>query len=160
VPFSPDPFDVPETAGIELSNQALEQILIGHMMTICGNANQIFRPLTMADFGIDGEIEFRNNDGQPSGRKIYVQLKCGGSHLRHRQRDATEVFDADARHLEYWTSQPVDVYLVIRDAEKKIRWMNVTRYLNDREDKTSRQISFSGNEVTTQQLWDVTDDYL
>ena len=147
--------EMDETAGMELSNQALEQILIGHIMTICGNANQIFRPITMADYGIDGEIEFRDNGGQSSGRKIYVHLKCGGSHLRHRQRDATEIFDAEQRHLEYWTSQPVDVYLVIRDAEKKIRWMNVTRYLSDREHDASRQIVFSGDEVTTQQLWEV-----
>jgi len=126
---------------------------------ICGNANQIFRPVTLADYGIDGEIEFRDNEGKASGRKIYVQLKCGGSRLRHRQRDETEVFDADERHLEYWTSQVVDVYLVIRDAERKIRWMNVTRYLNDRADKASRQIVFSGDEVTTEQLWRVRDIY-
>ena len=151
--------EMDETAGIELSNQALEQILIGHMMTICGNANQIFRPVTMADYGIDGEIEFRDNEGKPSGRKIYVQLKCGGSNLRHRQRDEAEVFDAKEQHLTYWTSQPVDVYLVIRDAEKTIRWMNVTRYLNDRENKASRQIVFSGEEVTTEQLWIVRDRY-
>ena len=61
--------------------------------------------------------------------------------------------------MEYWTSQPVDVYLVIRDAERKIRWMNVTRYLNDRADKASRQIVFSGDEVTTEQLWRVRDIY-
>lgn len=159
-PIARKVLEMDEAAGIELSNQALEQILIGHMMTICGNANQIFRPATMADYGIDGEIEFRDNQGQASGRKIYVQLKCGGSHLRHRQRDETEVFDAERRHLEYWTSQPVDVYLVIRDSEKAIRWMNVTRYLVSREDRTSRQIVFDGEEVTTEQMWQVRDRYL
>jgi len=36
------------------------------------------------------------------------------------------------RHLEYWVSQPVDVYLVIRQTDEvsgggSIRWMNLTR---------------------------------
>ncbi|APZ96748.1 TIR domain-containing protein [Fuerstiella marisgermanici] len=152
--------EMDETAGIELSNQALEQILIGHMLTICGNANQIFRPTVMADYGIDGEVEFRDTQGNASGRKIYVQLKCGGSHLRHRKHDDNEVFDAETRHLEYWVNQPVDVYLVIRDAEKKIRWMNVSQYLRDREDKKSRQIIFGGNQLDTEELWLARDRHL
>ncbi|WP_295881052.1 TIR domain-containing protein [uncultured Thiohalocapsa sp.] len=38
-----------ETATRALDTQALEQILIGHMMATCGEANQVFRPVTMAD---------------------------------------------------------------------------------------------------------------
>ena len=76
-----------ERATRELDTQALEQILIGHMMAICGEANQIFRPVSMFDYGIDGEVEFRDSDGQPSGRKIYVQLKSGGPYLRTRKGD-------------------------------------------------------------------------
>ena len=49
----------------------------------------------------------------------------------------------DERHLSYWVSQPVDVYLVIRQTDETgggqiIRWMNVTRYLKARKDKQSR----------------------
>ena len=58
-----------ETAARELDSQALEQILIGHMMAVCGEANQIFRPTTMFDHGIDGEVEFKDNDGGASGRR-------------------------------------------------------------------------------------------
>ncbi|MCH8882185.1 MAG: hypothetical protein IIA41_01655 [SAR324 cluster bacterium] len=32
-------------------------------------------------------MEFKDNDGKASGRKIYVQLKSGDSHLRTLQRD-------------------------------------------------------------------------
>src|SRR5258708_38168295 len=46
-----------QTATRELDTQALEQILIGHMMAIAGEANQIFRPVTMFDCGIDGDGE-------------------------------------------------------------------------------------------------------
>ena len=157
--------EMDETAGIELSNQALEQILVGHMMTICGNANQIFRPVTMAECGIDGEIEFRDNTGKPSGRKIYVSLSNAGSafSLLWVDREGPEAYpvvDAEERQLEYWAKQPVDVYLVIRDAAKTIRWMNVTRYLNDRADNTSRKIVFEGEEVHTLGLWEVRDLYV
>lgn len=131
-----------------LDSQALDQILIGHMMAICGEANQIFRQLTQFDYGIDGEVEFKNHGGEATGKRIYVQLKSGDSYLRHRQRDGHEVFDVKKpRHLEYWVSQPVDVYLVIRDSEGTIRWMNVTRYLKERQDKKSLQIIFTGEKL-------------
>jgi len=70
-----------------LDTQAMEQILIGHMMAISGEANQIFRSVTMFDHGIDGEVEFKDNDGKASGKKIYVQLKSGNSYLRIRKSD-------------------------------------------------------------------------
>jgi hypothetical protein len=85
--------DMEKTATRELDTQALEQILIGHMMATCGEANQVFRPVSMFDYGIDGVVEFKDNDGQLSGKKIYVQLKSGNSYLRTRRKDGREVFD-------------------------------------------------------------------
>ncbi len=154
-----------EAATRELDTHALEQILIGHMMAVCGEANQIFRPVAMFDHGIDGEVEFKNNDGKASGKRIYVQLKSGNSYLRTRQRDGNEIFDVkDPRHLDYWISQPVDVYLVIRQkdersGEETIRWMNVTRYLKNRKDKTSRQIIFEGERLDMQAVWKLRDRF-
>jgi hypothetical protein len=149
-----------ERATQELDTQALEQILIGHMQAICGEANQIFRELTKFDYGIDGEVEFKDDAGKASGKKIYVQLKSGDSYLRERKRDHKEIFDVkDVRHLEYWVSQPVDVYLVIRDAEDTIRWMNLTHYLKDRKDKTSRQIVFEGEKLDFEAVWQVRDGF-
>jgi DNA-directed RNA polymerase subunit RPC12/RpoP len=151
--------DMEKTATRELDTQALEQILIGHVQAITGEANQIFRTLTQFDYGIDGEVEFKDNDGQPSGKKIYVQLKSGNSYLRTRRGDGREVFDIkNDRHLEYWISQPVDVYLVIRQTdeqtgEQTIRWMNVTGYLKNRKNKKSRQIIFDGEPLTMEAVW-------
>ena len=154
-----------EAATRELDTQALEQILIGHMMAICGEANQVFRPVSMFDYGIDGEVEFKDNDGQPSGKKIYVQLKSWNYCQRTRRIDGREIFDVkNERHLEYWISQPVDVYLVIRQTDERtgqqaIRWMNVTRYLKNREDKQSRQIIFDGEDLTMNAVWRLRDEY-
>lgn len=154
-----------ETATQQLDTQALEQILIGHMMAVCGEANQVFRPVSMFDYGIDGEVEFKDNHGRPSGKKIYVQLKSGNSYLRTRKSDGREVFDVkNDRHLEYWMGQPVDVYLVIRQTDERtgeeaIRWMNVTRYLKDRQDKKSRQIIFHGEALNMQAVWRLRDTF-
>jgi len=153
------------TATWQLDAQALEQILIGHVQAITGEANQIFRELTKFDYGIDGEVEFKDDDGQPSGKKIYVQLKSGNSYLRTRQRDGREIFDVkNERHLDYWINQPVDVYLVIRqkderNGEETIRWMNVTRYLKNRKDKTSLQIVFEGERLDMQAVWKLRDRF-
>lgn len=150
-----------ERATQELDTQALDQILIGHMMAICGEANQIFRPNVMFDYGIDGEVEFKDNAGHASGKKIYVQLKSGDSHIRDRKRDVQEVFDVkNPRHLDYWVEQPVDVYLVIRDSEGTIRWMNVTRYLKDRTDPKSRQIIFQGEKLDAPTIWRLRDQLI
>ena len=156
---------IDEAATRELDTQALEQILIGHMLAIAGEANQIFRPVTMFDHGIDGEVEFKDNDGKASGKRIYIQLKSGNSYLRTRKGDGNEVFDvSNDRHLEYWISQPVDVYLVIRQTDELsgqqvIRWMNVTRYLKARKDKKSRQIIFAGEKLDMEAVWTVRDGF-
>lgn len=154
-----------QTATRSLDTQALEQILSGHMLAICGEANQIFRPVTMADYGIDGEVEFRDDNGKASGKKIYVQLKSGDSYLRLRKTDGKEIFDVKhERHLEYWVNQPVDVYLVIRQTDEvsgggSIRWMNLTRYLKTRNDKQSRQIVFDGEALTMEAVWRLRDEF-
>ena len=154
-----------QTATRELDTQALEQMLIGHMMAIVGEANQIFRPVTMFDHGIDGELEFKDNDGKASGKKIYVQLKSGNSYLRERKSDGNEIFDVkNDRHLEYWVNQPWDVYLVIRQQDERsgdaaIRWMNITQYLKAREDKASKQIIFIGEKLDLSAVWRVRDTF-
>ncbi len=70
----------------------------------------------------------------------------------------------DGRHLEYWVNQPVDVYLVIRQQDERsgdaaIRWMNITQYLKEREDKASRQIVFSGEKLDLPAVWRVRDRF-
>lgn len=135
------------------------------MMAICGEANQIYRPNTFWDYGIDGEVEFKDNAGNPSGKKIYLQLKSGNSYLRTRRRDGNEIFDVtNDRHLDYWINQPVDVYLVIRQTDERagdgtIRWMNVTRYLKNRKDQQSRQIVFDGEALTMEAVWRLRDAF-
>ena len=50
-------------------------------------------------------------------------------------------------HLDYWTKEALNVYVVIRDDEEAIRWMNLTRYLKQRRDKRSRRVVFEGEKL-------------
>jgi GTPase SAR1 family protein len=140
--------ELDERARINLDNESRELILVGHAIAIAAEAGQIFRPVPWADWGIDGEIEFKDREGKASGQRIYLQLKSGDSYLYHRQRDDVEVFTIKkARHAEYWLAQAYPVMLVIRTSEGQIRWMNVTDYLQHHGPDT-RQIVFEGEPFT------------
>lgn len=68
--------------------------------------------------------------------------------MRFRQRDNSLVFDVkNPRHLDYRQKQPVDVYLVIRDEQGVIRWMNVTPVLKNRQNQESLQSVFTGEKL-------------
>ena len=79
--------------------------------------------------------------------------------------DGREIFDvSNERHLAYWISQPVDVYLVIRQTDdaiggQVIRWMNVTQYLKARNHTRSRQIIFDGHKLDMEAVWRVHDQF-
>jgi hypothetical protein len=153
--------DMEERDRRERDTQALEQILIGHMMAICGEANQLFRPAPMPEYGIDGEVEFKDKDGRPSGRKIYVRLKTDSRGLVHERTSLSgrlEHIIGEEPGVDSWLNQPADVYLVIRDPEGTIRWMNATRYLKGRKRK-GRQIIFQGERLDAPAVWRVRDEY-
>jgi hypothetical protein len=144
-----------------LDDQAREQILIGHMMAVCGEANQIFRRNPRPENGIDGEVEFRADSGQPSGVKVYVQLDSGPSHLRIRKADGKEIYDIeDDRLRDYWLRQPVDVFLVIRDKHEVIRWMNITAYVKAQGKRVTRQVVFDGEKLDFKTIWRLRDRLL
>jgi hypothetical protein len=130
-----------------LDNESLELLLVGHVFSIVGEAGQIFRPTPNSDHGIDGEIEFKDEQGRASGRRLYVQLKSGDSHIRERQSDGAEVFQIkNLRWADYWQQQAYAVMLVIRTSDGEIRWMDVSAYLKQESagGKTVKQIVFDG----------------
>ncbi len=136
--------EMDERAGIRLDNESLELVLTGHVMAIAGQAGQICRIVAGPDWGIDAEFEFKNNKGQASGQRVYLQLKSGDSYLYHRQRDEKEVFTIKKpRHAKYWVSQAYPVMLVIRTSDGRIRWMNVMEYLKQHGTDV-KQIEFEG----------------
>lgn len=140
--------ELEEKARISIDNESKELILVGHAFAIAGEAGQIFRPTPNSDWGIDGEIEFKNHKGEASGKRVYLQLKSGDSYLQTRKGDGKEVFTIKSpRHTEYWQAQAYPVMLVIRTSDNQIRWMDVTGYLQRQEKKTNR-IIFDGEPFT------------
>jgi hypothetical protein len=79
------------------------------------------------------EIEFKTDDGEATGRKLYLQLKSGGSHLRSHGRDDQRIFRIEAaRHADYWANQAFPVMLVIRASDGVIEWMEIGELLRKR----------------------------
>lgn len=74
-----------EEAKRKLDNESLELILEGQAKAITGEAGHIYRELSH-DHGIDAEIEFKNEKGQASGQRVYLQLKSGFLSLQTKRR--------------------------------------------------------------------------
>src|SRR6185295_14889966 len=130
-----------------IDNESRELILVGHAFAITGEAGQIYRGYTNSDHGIDGEIEFKDDKGRATGKRLYLQLKSGDSYLTHRQRDGAEVFQIkNPRWADYWQQQAYPVMLVIRTSDGEIRWMDVSAWLkrNTAGGKKVAQILFEG----------------
>ena len=117
------------------------------------------------DEGLDMELEFTNDDGEGTGRRLYLQLKSGNSHLTKRKTDGAEIFTIKKqRWVEYWLRQPHPVMLVIgtfsEDDERaigkdklefaEVRWMEISSVLQ-RESahgtKPVKQIVFKGERL-------------
>jgi len=133
---------------IALDNESKERALVGEVISTVALAGQISREFNVSDHGIDMEIEFKNDSGVATGRKLYLQLKSGDSYLRKQRQDGAEVFRIQKeRHARYWMEQAFPVLLVIRNSEGEVRWMEVRDWLKRASDggkKPVKQIVFEG----------------
>lgn len=142
-----------------LDQASLEQGLVGQIMSTVALAGQISRQLLNSDYGVDMEVEFKDDNGQATAQKLYLQLKAGDSYLRKRKLDSAEIFTIkNERHTGYWMNSPFPVMLVIRTSDGEIRWMEVTNWLKRASDdgkKPVRQIVFEGErfDVTSVRRW-------
>lgn len=143
--------ELEEQAKVAIDNESRELRLVGDTYVIASQAGQIYRQYTNSDHGIDGEIEFKDHEGRASGKRLYLQLKSGDSHLSKRKRDSAEIFTIkNKRHTDYWQSQAYPVMLVIRTSDGTIRWMDVSEALRrqSKEGKGQRPIVFKGETFT------------
>jgi hypothetical protein len=136
----------------DIDNESKEIILIADVLRLVAAAGHIPRMLPNSDWGIDGEIEFKDRLGNASGKRVYLQLKSGDSHLTHRQRDNAEVFRLkNPRHADYWQQHAYPVMLVVRNSNGSVRWMDVSRYLKEKcplGAEKPREIVFAGEAFT------------
>jgi small GTP-binding protein len=140
--------ELQEQSAIVLDNESKERALVGEVISAVALAGQICREFNVSDHGIDMEIEFKDDAGEATAKKLYLQLKSGDSYLRKRQRGEAEVFTIkDERHAHYWMAQAFPVLLVIRTSEGEVRWMEVRDWLKRASrsgKKPVKQIVFEG----------------
>jgi len=139
-----------------LDNESKELVLVGEFQATVAAAGHIPRMLSNSDWGIDAEIEFKDQLGNASGKRLYLQLKSGDSHLTHRQRDNANVFRlTNVRHAQYWRQQAYPVMLVVRKLDGTTQWMNVSRYLDEHWANGAegfREIVFQGENFTVENI--------
>ena len=148
-------WELQEQSTLMLDNESKERALVGEVISTVALAGQICREFIVSDHGIDMEIEFKDDAGEATGQKLYLQLKSGDSRLksgdsrlRKRESDGVEVFEIknwdDAAH---WMIRPFPVLLVIRTSEGEVRWMEVRDWLKRASrsgKKPVKQIVFEG----------------
>ena len=89
-----------------IDNESRELILVGHAFAIAGESGPLFRQTAKPEWGIDGEIEFKNGRGEPSGRRVYLQLKTNDYYQHARKADGREVLTVrETRQADYWRNQ-------------------------------------------------------
>jgi len=133
--------ELEEKSRITLDNQSRERALVGEVISTVALAGQICREFSVCDQGIDMEIEFKDDQGNASGKRLYLQLKSGDSYLKVRERDGAYKFQIkNPRWADYWQQQAYPVMLVIRKSDGEIRWMRIDDYLK-RESKGGKKVS-------------------
>ena len=94
---------------------------------MAARANQIARELTVSDHGIDMEIEFKTDDGEATGRKLYLLLDVDGDSHLHSLKGGRAGRAQDVRHVDGRTSALFPVMLVSRQSDGWIEWMELRR---------------------------------
>lgn len=99
------------------------------VIKVCEVLNEfglIFRETPNADVGIDGQIEYVNNEGQAIGRILAAQIKSGDSYL-HDKVDHW-AFYADKKHKSYWEVYPIPVILLVYSPKFDCIYFTDVRY--------------------------------
>jgi hypothetical protein len=150
----------------ELDTRRKGQMLVHEVAARINSANQKCIEIPGSeDEGLDMEVEFTDDNGRGTGKRIYLQLKAGNSHLESRINDGAEIFRIKKQNwVEYWLKQNCPVLLVIgtfpEEAEEfreeskerfaEIRWMEIREILR-RESKDGirpvKQIVFEGERL-------------
>jgi small GTP-binding protein len=116
------------------------------------------------DEGIDMELEFTHVDGKGTGKRLYLQLKSGNSHLEKRA-SGKEIFRIKKQDwVKQWIQQPYPVMLVIGSFSEgdehaigkdklefaEVRWMEISSVLKRQSQngtKPVKQFEFKGERL-------------
>lgn len=88
----------------------------------------IWRETPNTDVGIDGQIEFVDDEGNCTGHMVAAQVKSGPSFI---QRSGDEIrFYPKEKHVKYWSEFPLPVLLFLHDpASAQTYWIDARQWL-------------------------------
>lgn len=93
----------------------------------------IWRETSNKDVGIDGQLEYVDENGNATGNIISVQIKSGVSFIK--EKDDNIIFYPELKHRQYWENFPLPVIIIIYDPEHKIAYWNDVRRVLRSENK-------------------------
>ncbi|HKS42075.1 MAG TPA: DUF4365 domain-containing protein, partial [Blastocatellia bacterium] len=140
-----------QESDLVLDNESKDRALVGDVISTVALAGQIIEEYSAKRYGLDMEIEFKDDEGKPTAKKLYLQLKSGDTHLYKRKSDGVEIFEIhNEDHVSYWMNQAYPVFLVIGNSKGEVRWMEIRDYLKRESDggkKPVKQIVFVGERL-------------
>jgi len=113
----------------------------------------IFRETPNGDVGIDGQIEYVNNENQAIGKIVAVQIKAGDSYLIDKGKYWS--FYPKEKHKMYWESYPIPVILLIYSPSNNLTYFIDARYQLNIPTKTEKCIRIPKSNVLSEQSKDV-----
>lgn len=99
-------------------NYATERKGIAAVQARVAELEQIWRETSTGDFGIDGHIEFIDENSEPTGLMVGVQVKSGPSYFLGETAH-TVSYAANEKHQKYWELYPVPVILILYHPERR-----------------------------------------
>ena len=162
-----------------LDSRRLGQMLVHEVSARILSANQKCHEIPGSeDEGVDMVVEFTDSDGCGTGRHMYLQLKAGNSHLKHRKIDGAEIFAIRKQAwVKQWIRQDGPMMLVIgrlseevdhsRRSERQtfadVRWMEISQVLKNLSangKKAVKRIVFKGDRLDAQSVRNWREDVL
>lgn len=105
-----------------------ERLGVNAVAEAIAKIGQIWRETSMADVGIDGQIEYVSPEGFATGRMIAVQIKSGPSFFKESKGDW--VFYPEEKHRFYWERFPLPVLIIIHNPETNLSyWQDACQVL-------------------------------
>lgn len=102
-----------------------ERIGVHQVGLILSSIGLIFRETSNSDTGIDGQIEYIDENNNATGHIIAVQIKSGSSYLNDNGDYWS--FHADDAHKNYWNNYAIPVLLfVFNPNDNNIYYVNVS----------------------------------
>lgn len=127
-----------------LKSAALGQAGINFIEKVISKMGYVWRPTSIFDAGIDGQIEIRNPESEDlTNCYVNVQSKAGNSYFKN-ENDKKFEFICEEKDIDYWLNGNIATILVVSKPFDELGyWVNVNEYFNKYpERKVTKKIAF------------------